>query len=65
MKKKSVVDIESCASCKRFKRSRPADTDGECRRYPPTVLQGDDGPICLWPSVDATDICGEYCRVTH
>lgn len=35
---------------------------GQCRRYPPVVIQDEDGPYSTFPLVTETEVCGEFRR---
>jgi len=62
--RKKVQKMENCQTCRFYSQE-----NGQCRRYPPTVLQGDlwsDDPTLRRyfeqerPSVAPSDWCGEY-----
>lgn len=64
--------LESCGNCRFFKGFYGPETVGECRRYPPRII--DHGYLrttyeslpeaidmgTRFPSVDPTDWCGEF-----
>lgn len=32
----------------------------QCRRHPPTIVDGNDNAFSLWPAVSMDDWCGEF-----
>jgi hypothetical protein len=66
MKQKSgPISIKSiCAQCVHWLslkgRVNEGIDEGECRRYPPSLMENDDGVICLRPITEWDDTCGEF-----
>lgn len=65
-KRKPVPPVRACASCKHFN-TEPAEGRnmrpefGECRRYPPFLgTDGDGDAFYYWPTLPATEWCGEF-----
>lgn len=46
----------TCGACRWFNPPRSIGTYGSCRRFPPMMVEGDEG----WPYVWDTDWCGEW-----
>lgn len=70
----SHVLHDSCCNCRFWRRlddpeQMPhADVIGECRRYPPTLIEldaGTDEPIQALPQVEARFYCGEHHRAIN
>lgn len=62
--KKVVKDDspETCANCK-FSQIEPAELAGYCRRYPPVLLEVDEGePAFGFPVIEHRETCGEFKR---
>lgn len=51
---------ESCQTCKFFKRASVLHNDGECRRYPPTIIGTPIGITQRNAAVNIDYSCGEY-----
>lgn len=47
---------ELCRNCRFY--LADSGVNGDCRRYPPTVVEYDNDPV--FPMVDGTDWCGEW-----
>lgn len=65
---------DSCTNCRHWHRLDDsdqvpkADVVGECRRYPPSVIEIDEGteaPIQALPEVEARFCCGEHGRAIN
>lgn len=51
---------QSCGSCK-FMQRIPQDMKVLlCRRFPPQIVVGPQGPLVLFPTMQTTGWCGEY-----
>lgn len=62
--KEAPEDAKKCENCIHG-RFEPGDELGYCHRYPPVLLQQEDGEIIYsFAIVPAAEFCGEYCRRT-
>lgn len=60
--KQPEADPQSCGSCKFFLKNDHDDA-GYCRRYPPTAIPSDAEEFaCVFPILEASDWCGEFCQ---
>lgn len=61
-----LMSGESCGDCKFFKRRLDLISEGQCRRYPGTVMvfpvQGKAQLACCMPNKHQDDWCGEFLR---
>lgn len=51
------TEREVCFTCKYWRQGRPAGQQGQCRRFPPTVIDITDR---RWPITHPSDWCGEW-----
>lgn len=49
-----------CGNCRHF--NPKGDGQGECRRFPPAQLRGEDGDTIenVWPMMLERECCGEF-----
>lgn len=51
----------TCSGCVYWSRSRKEyASNGQCRRFPPTVERTDGGLKSLWPMTESFGWCGEH-----
>lgn len=58
-----IVDgqMHTCEGCVFFSPNRkPGETNGQCRRFPPSIERTDHGVKSLWPLVEVFGWCGEH-----
>jgi len=54
----------NCSTCQYF--MPQSDTQGICRRYPPTVLIHDNGPtVSVFPPMLVEGYCGEHKEIPN
>ncbi len=56
---------ERCRDCRYFQEIATGPVIGNCRRYPPTIIQDDDGETAMFPSsvypvMVGEGWCGEF-----
>ena len=66
-KPKEISDMKpTCGGCRFWDEVTEVGDEeryGNCRRYPPTMLQFDESPYPVWPLTAAAEWCGELVSV--
>jgi hypothetical protein len=67
MPKKPAIPADCMPMCKTcaFYLVDPGADFGECRRFPPVMVQEGEGYTFSFPVVNADDFCGEFKRRTN